>query len=755
MSEDQGQPSQPTPSEELVDVASRGTATQSSISPWSLASGAQAAVSGDFTRDFTIHTSPDDTAPWWHLDLNAWYPVELIVLRNRKDARFWSRSESVRIESSENGEDWTLLHAGYSIFGAQDHDALTLPLAGRLPIRFLRISLDKPQQLHLTRVEVRVPAKVVADRDLMESIGISFDGLTRFSTGEINPETYHVLRDTSEIASPPTGIRLARSGRFANNVYQLAHAFRIADRYALDFVQTLELSCFDFARTVERDGPRAIPAGATLPTGSVAVEGDFYFTQRISRALGHKGLHSQATTRAVRKYLTPYLSLPDLVSSPTDDELVIHVRSGDLFGARPHPGYGQPPLSFYVWSIDQAKEHGFHRVRVIAEDRRNPVVNGLDQHLTASNVPHTMQVGNDLDTDIATLIASRGVVFGVGTFGHAICMLSPHVRVVFEASKNSAYSSGFPHLDVYSVAPAKNDYGPFLNWKRSDEQVAEMLSYPFDSMKVNFAPASTEWQDETPGTLSKPSPGEAIRNSTVYVDDPPRSVPSEPGRAVSPRPTEVSQRPADTQANHILLLLEEGSHRRVDHIEGLTVDFRGTGSMIEIGEGSVFANAKIVIGSGSRVSIGKTHARGLRNVTIDMGGQGRNKLLTIGEGTSIESARLAMVNESDIEIHIGKDCLMSSNLTFRGTDGHTIIDRETGKVVNRTRPIVIGNNVWVGASVTFIKGCKVADNTVVATQAVVSRRFDEEFVAIAGNPAQVVKRGVAWDRSYLTNYVEQ
>lgn len=204
--------------------------------------------------------------------------------------------------------------------------------------------------------------------------------------------------------------------------------------------------------------------------------------------------------------------------------------------------------------------------------------------------------------------------------------------------------------------------------------------------------------------------------------------------------------------NSIILLREDGSRQNIESIDGLMVEFRGRGSAVEVGEGSVFRNSKFIIGNDSNILVAKTHARGIINTTADLSGIGRNKVLMIGAGCSIESCRFAMANESNIKIILGKNCMLSSNITFRGTDGHTIYDLESRKVLNQTRPILIGDNVWIGSGATFVKGSSVAANTVVATMSLVSRSFTKENTVIAGNPAEIVKSNVGWDRSYIEKF---
>lgn len=206
--------------------------------------------------------------------------------------------------------------------------------------------------------------------------------------------------------------------------------------------------------------------------------------------------------------------------------------------------------------------------------------------------------------------------------------------------------------------------------------------------------------------------------------------------------------------NSLRLVRADGTHVAVDEVPGLTVVFGGNASTVEIGEGSVFSNCKILIGTESTIKIGTTHFRGIRNTTIDMRGKSVGKVLTIGADTSIESCRFAMANEANEEITIGEGCMLSSNITFRTSDGHSIYDLTTKRLVNRTRPIIVGDNVWIGSGATLTKGSRVPSNTVIATMAVVSRRFEEENTAIGGNPAQVLKRNIGWSRTYVPKYVE-
>lgn len=54
-------------------------------------------------------------------------------------------------------------------------------------------------------------------------------------------------------------------------------------------------------------------------------------------------------------------------------------------------------------------------------------------------------------------------------------------------------------------------------------------------------------------------------------------------------------------------------------------------------------------------------------------------------------------------LSIGKDCLLSDEILFRPSDGHVILDKTTGKLLNKPQGITIGDHVWIGQRAVFFK----------------------------------------------------
>ena len=191
-------------------------------------------------------------------------------------------------------------------------------------------------------------------------------------------------------------------------------------------------------------------------------------------------------------------------------------------------------------------------------------------------------------------------------------------------------------------------------------------------------------------------------------------------------------------------VLECGYKERLK-MRKVDLHIKGKGNRMVVGKDTMIAcckvrvcgqNQTLVIGERCEYHAGKIYLR-----------YNRNQKIVIGSDASIEDCYL--LTDEDASITIGDGVLMSKLVHFRAGDGHSVLDVATGKRINRSRDIVVGDHVWIGRGATLLKGAHVADNSIVGAYAVVTRRYEQIGVAIAGNPARVVREGVTWDRRML------
>lgn len=137
----------------LVDVASGGIASQSSISKWSKPNDAQRAVNGT-VADFAFHTE-HETGAWWKLDLRSIHFPSVLVISNRKRREYRDQNDCLSVKVSADGKDWTTVHSGKLQFGhIHEGIPLLLPLSGVVPVRHIWLQNEKAGYLHLASVHV-------------------------------------------------------------------------------------------------------------------------------------------------------------------------------------------------------------------------------------------------------------------------------------------------------------------------------------------------------------------------------------------------------------------------------------------------------------------------------------------------------------------------------------------------------------------------------------------------------------------------
>jgi maltose O-acetyltransferase len=108
--------------------------------------------------------------------------------------------------------------------------------------------------------------------------------------------------------------------------------------------------------------------------------------------------------------------------------------------------------------------------------------------------------------------------------------------------------------------------------------------------------------------------------------------------------------------------------------------------------------------------------------------------LRVGERTFVNFGLVAL----DVApITIGDDVQIGPNVQLL-TPTHPLDPESRRAKLEAARPIVLGDNVWLGGGVIVLPGVSIGDSTVVGAGAVVTRDLPAGVVAV-GNPARVVR----------------
>lgn len=112
--------------------------------------------------------------------------------------------------------------------------------------------------------------------------------------------------------------------------------------------------------------------------------------------------------------------------------------------------------------------------------------------------------------------------------------------------------------------------------------------------------------------------------------------------------------------------------------------------------------------------------------------------LTVGDGCGFSGVSIYCA----LEITIGSHLTCGANVCIWDTDFHPL-DATARRVNDRSaiarKPVIIGNDVFLGANVLVLKGARIGDRAVIGAGSVVTGEVPADEIW-AGNPARFVRR---------------
>lgn len=190
-----------------------------------------------------------------------------------------------------------------------------------------------------------------------------------------------------------------------------------------------------------------------------------------------------------------------------------------------------------------------------------------------------------------------------------------------------------------------------------------------------------------------------------------------------------------------------------DHanLKGFSLKVVGFNNVVEIpykpdigGNLSIFINA-----SNCRVKLG-SHLICRKNLFISLlpsggGCPSEGLFCDIGDYAIFNGLASLVISESNNGITIGNHCLFANNISMATSDSHKIYDLINGERLNPPQSIVLGDRVWLSEDVTILKGAEIKNDSICAKGSIVSKKFQESNVVIAGIPGKIIRRNIYWE----------
>ncbi|CAM3022752.1 hypothetical protein JHFBIEKO_3124 [Methylobacterium mesophilicum] len=434
-------------------------------------------------QDGTLQSEICATTCWLQIDLGLRFPIHSIQINLPN----WIATQPALngdVAFSDDGETWSQPDV---VPQSEDQvGALSLRLVpGETSwTRYIRLAIAKLERTARSIVHVwceRASFDLIALRKLLDA---DFDIVSERPGLDVY-RGYRLISGPNQKGLSLVGIDLYENGAFGNFIIQCLLAVGICRALNLKYIK---LSIMDRSEVLnltqqrEIGGITFIPPTDALPDDGYFLSGMFFDVKVQKLSLD---LEQKQSRHIITNYIRPLFNrLPVRFIEKPIDQLLIHIRSGDIFSTWVAPHYPQPPLAFYKIVIQRLLADGrISSIKMVFENRLNPVITALESYISEINIPLTTQSGTLAD-DVAALANGRYLVFGLGTFGPGVCHLSEHVEeVFFFASGWPQHFQGIPTIGkIVEVIDIAGEYTKVGEWDNSPERRRLMIDYPIENL---------------------------------------------------------------------------------------------------------------------------------------------------------------------------------------------------------------------------------------------------------------------------------
>ena len=114
-------------------------------------------------------------------------------------------------------------------------------------------------------------------------------------------------------------------------------------------------------------------------------------------------------------------------------------------------------------------------------------------------------------------------------------------------------------------------------------------------------------------------------------------------------------------------------------------------------------------------------------------------VLKVGDKTYINHDSMIRCRSN---ISIGNHCSIAYGVLIQDSDYHSILT-DDGNTKPQTKPVEIGNHVWIGARAIILKGVVIGDGAIIGAGSVVTKEVPANTLVV-GNPAKIIRTNVRY-----------
>lgn len=246
-------------------------------------------------------------------------------------------------------------------------------------------------------------------------------------------------------------------GRLGNNIIQLINGIHIAKKHNLKFEYPnhpiITNKVFDYTNE--------------NTDNTINLYNHFFFNDNDYL----KEYPVNDKIKEILQYIKPLINYNKQNIELTDDDLVIHIRSGDIFALLKYETnglYSQPPLSFYEKIL---KETSYKNYYLVAENYCNPIINILLKKYPKiipiiNNKPHEMyKINDELINDIYYILEAKNLVLSNSGMPYILILFNNNIKNIYVPESNMIKHTKVPLYNEMDILYFNNTFKEYNYYK--------------------------------------------------------------------------------------------------------------------------------------------------------------------------------------------------------------------------------------------------------------------------------------------------
>ena len=127
---------------------------------------------------------------------------------------------------------------------------------------------------------------------------------------------------------------------------------------------------------------------------------------------------------------------------------------------------------------------------------------------------------------------------------------------------------------------------------------------------------------------------------------------------------------------------------------------------------------------------------GFKNGSILIQARMKQSKIIIGQRNFVSNNVSIIANNAVV---IGNNCQIGNDVQIFDSDFHELSPETRNHSAGKTKPVYIGDNVWVGSNSIILKGVHIGNGAVIAAGSIVTKNVKNSTL-VAGNPAKYIKQ---------------